>query len=104
MTVKVRLTRDQIEAIRRAVRQVAGEGARVFLFGSRTDPEARGGDIDLLVRLDRPLDEAACFRLKLDLLAHLYRELGERRIDLVIVAGEPRGDFECTVMDEAVPL
>ncbi|BCX81440.1 conserved hypothetical protein [Methylomarinovum caldicuralii] len=104
MSVGVRLLPEQIEAIRRVVREVAGERARVFLFGSRTDPEARGGDIDLLVQLDRPLDEAARFRLKLELLARLYRELGERKIDLVIVADRPQTDFERQVIREAVPL
>ncbi len=104
MTAPVRLLPAQIEAIRRAVREVAGSDARVSLFGSRTDPQARGGDIDLLVRLDRPLDDAARFQLKLDLLARLYRELGERKIDLVIVADRPRTDFERKVVEEAVPL
>jgi len=53
--------------------------ADVYLFGSRVDDGARGGDIDLLV-LSRQIDLMA----KLDILGDLHRRLGERRIDLVV--------------------
>ncbi len=53
--------------------------ADVYLFGSRVDDEARGGDIDLLV-LSHRIDLMA----KLDILGELHRRLGERKIDLVV--------------------
>ena len=46
----MRLTADQAEVIRTAVREVYGEESRLWLFGSRVDDNRRGGDIDLLVR------------------------------------------------------
>lgn len=57
-------------------------GSPVRLFGSRLDDNARGGDIDLYIECDQPAEEVAKRRLKL--LAQLQRELGERRIDLVV--------------------
>lgn len=54
----MRLTADQIEAIKDAAREVAGPEARVWLFGSRVDDNARGGDIDLLVRTPRALENS----------------------------------------------
>ena len=45
----MRLTPWERSTIRDTVRTVAGSGARVRLFGSRTDDSARSGDIDLLV-------------------------------------------------------
>jgi predicted nucleotidyltransferase len=45
----MRLTPDQHETIMRAVRDHAGEDAAVFLYGSRTQDDRRGGDVDLLV-------------------------------------------------------
>jgi predicted nucleotidyltransferase len=53
--------------------------ADVYLFGSRVDDGARGGDIDLLVLSSR-IDLMA----KLDILGDLHRCLGDRRIDLLV--------------------
>jgi len=40
----MRLKQYQIEIIRRAVADLAGDDAQVSLFGSRTNDNARGGD------------------------------------------------------------
>ena len=52
----MRLTPDQHETIMRAVRDHAGEDAAVFLYGSRTQDDRRGGDVDLLVRSPHAID------------------------------------------------
>ena len=54
----MRLTAQQREMIRTAVREVYGEDSRLWLFGSRVDDTRRGGDIDLLVRPDSSGDYA----------------------------------------------
>jgi predicted nucleotidyltransferase len=79
----MRLNPQQVEAIKAAVTEVYGVGAEVWLFGSRADDAARGGDIDLLVR---PAPGLGRFRLmdKIRLLGRLERALGERRIDIVV--------------------
>jgi uncharacterized protein len=53
--------------------------ANVYLFGSRVDDNARGGDLDLLV-----LSAKIGLLERLDILADLHRTLGEQKIDLVI--------------------
>ena len=53
----MRLTPAERTAIRETVLAVAGTGSRVRLFGSRIDNNARGGDIDLLVELDRDVSQ-----------------------------------------------
>lgn len=45
----VRLSDWEVKAIKDIAEEVFGEGTRVFLFGSRTDPTKRGGDIDLYI-------------------------------------------------------
>ena len=54
--------------------------AKIWLHGSRTRDEARGGDIDLLV-----LSHHIGLKEKLDLLARLHVALGDQKIDLTIV-------------------
>ncbi len=53
--------------------------AKVYLFGSRVDDNAKGGDIDLLV-LSKRMDRRQARTLKL----RLYDRLGEQKIDLVL--------------------
>ena len=47
-TPAMRLSLSTRSTIRDTVRSVVGPDATVRLFGSRTDDDARGGDIDLL--------------------------------------------------------
>jgi len=86
----MRLTRDQIAAIRQATEKSFGEGSQVWLFGSRVDNQRRGGDIDLLVR---PAQAAYApdLKRKVRFLGRLERSLGERKIDVLIeTAGDRR--------------
>lgn len=46
----MRLTENQIDAIRRLVQQAAGQEARVRVFGSRLNDAALGCDLDLLLK------------------------------------------------------
>jgi predicted nucleotidyltransferase len=55
----MRSSRDQAEAIGRLAREVAGEDARVRLFGSRLDDRALGGDVDLLLEVPSPVANPA---------------------------------------------
>ena len=52
--------------------------------GSRTDDQARGGDIDLLVEMDQPVATPALLGARIG--ARLQQALGERRIDVVVAA------------------
>lgn len=80
----MRLTPVQIEIIRQATRDVAGPSARIRLFGSRLDDDARGGDIDLLLECDEPIDAPAV--LAANLAARVSRRMDGRKIDVVIRA------------------
>ena len=65
-----------------------GRGAEVFLFGSRLDDSARGGDVDLLVTLDATPPNAA-FSASL-LAARVTRALGGRQVDVVLRTPDTR--------------
>lgn len=83
----MRLTQDEIAAIRAATFEVFGSSATVRLFGSRVDDARRGGDIDLLVEVP---EGRATFRDECALLDALEERLGERKIDVLTVEpGKP---------------
>ena len=103
----LRLTPRERDGIRTAVHKACGEtGAvwrRVLVFGSRTDPNRRGGDIDLLVELE-PATPADTFRLNQRLRLALEDELGEQRIDLVLDDGNVDSVFPTLARETGVEL
>ena len=46
----MRLSEKEIQVITQVARKIYGMSVEVYLFGSRTDENKRGGDIDLLIR------------------------------------------------------
>ncbi len=50
----MRLTPQQLDKVRSITRASFGGQVRVWLFGSRISPLAKGGDVDLLVESDAP--------------------------------------------------
>jgi predicted nucleotidyltransferase len=51
----MRLPDQQAKDISRLAHEMAGDTARVRLFGSRLDDDAKGGDIDLLLEIPEPV-------------------------------------------------
>lgn len=79
----MRLTPEQVQAIKEETAHVFGAGVSVWLFGSRVDDEARGGDIDLLVHSDHPIEDRQ--RRSLRLVARLQMRIGDQPIDVVVL-------------------
>lgn len=79
----MRLSASQIEAIKQETEHYFGANAEVWLFGSRVNDTAKGGDVDLYVRAATgDADQLAAARFVF--LARLKRRIGDRRIDLVL--------------------
>jgi predicted nucleotidyltransferase len=84
------LSEQQTEAILHAVSDLGGPAAQVYLFGSRLDGNARGGDVDLLVETDAPLPLLDRARLKM----RLENQLGLPVDVLVRERGKPPTPFQ----------
>ncbi len=82
----MRITPQEAAAIRRITTELAGPGARVSLFGSRTHDDLRGGDIDLLIELSEPTADKLALALRAG--AKLQSAIGERKIDVLITNPE----------------
>lgn len=78
----MRLTTEEQNAIRKVIYQADPE-ARVWLFGSRVNDQAKGGDIDLLI-----LSKKIGLKDRTSIRLALYELIGEQKIDLVIAADD----------------
>jgi len=82
----MRLSDEERTAIKMAVQEHFGPEARVYLFGSRADDRARGGDIDLYVESE--LEGEELVEAKLRVMSQIQFRIGERKIDIV-ASSEP---------------
>ena len=82
----MRLDSKEIETVRTMVERIVGKGSKVRVFGSRLNDSKRGGDLDLLVESEAPVDAIRRADLKLDLeetlalpLEIIFLEKGKKR-------------------------
>jgi predicted nucleotidyltransferase len=80
----MRLQDSAIQQIKVAVARLAGTDAEVRLFGSRLDDSRRGGDVDLLVTVPKPVQEPAWLAARLE--ASISRALDGRNVDVLLSA------------------
>jgi predicted nucleotidyltransferase len=78
----MRLTPEQVQAIRQTAQRILGPDARVSLFGSRALDERKGGDIDLFFETNLALDNRAKTICRLS--GALTMALGDRKIDVIL--------------------
>lgn len=77
----MRLDRHLATRLVAEMRQVYGADAEVWLFGSRVDDNARGGDIDLYVET---ADDTNRLDRYLEIRQRLFNLFGDRKIDLLV--------------------
>lgn len=80
----MRLTPSAIQKIKATVASLLGSTAQVRLFGSRLDKEKKGGDVDLLVTTNTPVESPAV--LTAQLAARLIQALEGRKVDVLLDA------------------
>jgi predicted nucleotidyltransferase len=90
----MRLTTNEADVIREEVGRLDPE-AELYLYGSRTDDNARGGDIDLLVVSDR-----LALRDVLRLRIRILDRIGWQQLDLVARRRNQLDDAIATIAKE----
>ena len=99
----MRISKDEAQTILKIVHQYLGEGCTVRLFGSRVDDSQKGGDIDLYVEYNQPVQNL--LPRKLDILTDIQFALGNQKVDLVIrQPGTPASAIHRQALDHGVLL
>lgn len=80
---KIRLEPSEIVAITNNFRKCFTPDDHLWIFGSRVNLKARGGDIDLYIETTLKESQEALERQN-NLLYALYEDIGVQKIDLVV--------------------
>lgn len=98
----MRLSPEEIAAIKASVAEVFGASAIVRLFGSRVEDSLKGGDIDLHIEVDGIDDE---WRQRWRFEEQLFGRIEPRKVDLIVSVrgGTPRG-FERIAYRDGIVL
>ena len=95
---KIRLSPEEIESIKRAIKKY-DQDAKIILFGIRTNPEGKGGDIDLIV-ISKKIDDNARRMIRVELIL----TLGERKIDLIVTDNPSKNLFTKIMAETGVEI
>jgi len=76
------LSKFEIESITNLASHHFGSDVQVFLYGSRTSNQLRGGDIDLYIRNANV--EHLNARTKINFITDLILQIGDQKIDVVL--------------------
>ena len=74
----MRLDQEIAEYLKQLIQEEI-PGSTIYLFGSRVDENARGGDIDLMVLTNEPVEKKTFRKIRLMFI----KKLGWRKIDLI---------------------
>lgn len=75
-------------------------GAKVYLFGSRTNDDAVGGDIDLMVLTQNHVDKRLFRAIRIE----FYKKFGWQKIDLVNFTFDDQTEFYQLIKTNAIEL
>jgi uncharacterized protein len=95
----MRLNPDIADYLKQAIQ---GEipGSAVYLFGSRVDEKAHGGDIDLLILSDEPADKRIFRKIRME----FYKKYGWRKVDMVNLSYTDNSSFRKLIEKDCMKL
>ena len=93
----MRLTRDEINNFKKSIKNIDAN-ARIYLFGSRTNDQAKGGDIDIAV-FSKNMGRMQKAMVK----NNFYKDFGEQKIDIVVLTSQD-DPFWQVIKDQSILL
>ncbi|MDD3775842.1 MAG: nucleotidyltransferase domain-containing protein [Sulfurovaceae bacterium] len=94
----MRLSISEINTFKTKLHSLSPE-AKLYLFGSRTDDDRKGGDIDLLI-VSKDLTKRDLRLLRID----FFDKFGEQKLDIVLDDGTFKNPFNKMIYQKAVLL
>lgn len=79
----MRLPANYQTTITETAKEIFGEKATVWLFGSRIDDNAKGGDVDLFIKLETPTTNKAMLGARYNALLQI--KLGLQKFDVIVI-------------------
>lgn len=100
----MRITEKEKEVIKRLARDIFGAQTHVYLFGSRTSDQSKGGDIDLFITNENK--QNLTLRSKISFLSELKSIIGDQKIDVVLdtEATRAKKSFHRSIQTQSVEL
>jgi predicted nucleotidyltransferase len=95
----MRISQEMVNFFKNEVSSI-DSNAKVYLFGSRTDDNKKGGDIDILILSDKKIDFDKIMKLRIK----FYEKFGEQKLDIVNFTFDEKDPFKDLIMDEAILL
>lgn len=93
----IRLTQEEVDTIKECFKAVFPSTDHLWIFGSRVNMKAKGGDIDLYVETVAT-DVSEIIRLEREFWIKLQEKFDERKIDIVMNSGR---DYHLPIYDVA---
>ena len=94
----MRLDQQQIAVLKEKLKTLS-KSAKLYLFGSRTDDNKKGGDIDILV-ISNEITKKDLRYLRIE----FFKYFGEQKIDIVLDDGTFKNPFVKQILQKAIQL
>lgn len=82
MSKNVRLSNEELNIIKQTAQEIFGKDVKVYLFGSRANPDRKGGDIDIFIETEKNVS----IKDEISFLSTIEIKGVERKVDLVVKA------------------
>ncbi len=95
----MRLKREQITCLKEEIDRIV-RNAKVYLFGSRVDDDAKGGDIDILVLTDSKLSKIDISKIRV----RFQNQCGLQKLDLINYTKSSISPFKNLILNDSIEL
>jgi uncharacterized protein len=95
----MRLDNSIVEFFKQRIQQICPD-ATIYLFGSRTMDETKGGDIDLLILTEKPVENKVFRPIRIE----FFKKFGWQKVDLVNFTYEDNSVFKRIIQTNAIEL
>lgn len=95
----MRFSEEQINILKNKIISILPD-AIIYLFGSRTDDNQKGGDIDIMILSHKKIN----WKEKSIIRWHFFEKFGEQKLDIVSFTFEEKDAFKQIILENGIKL